>query len=152
MMRALEKAFLIDIIDQHWKEHLLQLDHLRQTVSLRAYGQRDPLNEYKAESFEMFQVMLEQIRSMTTFALANAEIRAEGIPEDFGNQSDPDQMVESHGEEDFNQEPVQQPMRSKVDAGQRNPGDPRTWGKVARNEACPCGSGKKYKHCHGAIS
>jgi len=152
MMRALEKAFLIDIIDQHWKEHLLQLDHLRQTVSLRAYGQRDPLNEYKAESFEMFQAMLEQIRSMTTFALANAEIRAEGIPEDFGNQSDPDQMVESHGEEDFNQEPVQQPLRSKVEEAQRNPNDPRSWGKVARNAPCPCGSGKKYKHCHGAVS
>ena len=154
LMRALEKMFLIQVIDQHWKEHLLQLDHLRQTVGLRAYGQRDPLNEYKAESFEMFQVMLQQVRTEVTYILAHATVGTEGIPEETENQPAPEMQL-GRGDPAFGdvapEEDIQVPVRSRVTEEDRNPNDPTTWGKVARNTQCPCGSGKKFKHCHGAI-
>ncbi|TDI61944.1 MAG: preprotein translocase subunit SecA [Alphaproteobacteria bacterium] len=155
LMRALEKMFLIQVIDQHWKEHLLQLDHLRQTVGLRAYGQRDPLNEYKAESFEMFQVMLQEVRAEITYILAHATVGTEGIPDESEEQAPPQNMQLGRGDPAFGdvtpETEIQMPIRTRVTEEDRNPNDPRTWGKVARNAQCPCGSGKKFKHCHGAI-
>jgi preprotein translocase subunit SecA len=155
LMRALEKAFLIDVIDQRWKEHLLQLDHLRQTVGLRAYGQRDPLNEYKAESFEMFQTLLQQVRAEVTYLLAHAQVSTQGIPDEFADPDMPEDITTGRGDPAFGtmeaDVEVQSPMRSSVAEADRNPNDPRTWGKVARNAPCPCNSGKKFKHCHGAL-
>jgi preprotein translocase subunit SecA len=156
LMRALEKMFLIQVIDQHWKEHLLQLDHLRQTVGLRAYGQRDPLNEYKAESFEMFQVLLQEVRSEVTYILAHATVGTEGIPDENADQTPPQDLQTGRGDPALGgitpEEEIQVPVRSKVMEEDRKPDDQRTWGKVSRNAQCPCGSGKKFKHCHGAIA
>ena len=120
IMRMAEKSLLLQVLDQQWKEHLLGLDHLRQGISLRAYAQKDPLNEYKREAFLMFESMLASLRETTSMVLAHVELRAEvpdhdnAMPAEDGTTAQPQ--------------------------------------KVSRNAPCPCGSGKKYKHCHGAIS
>jgi preprotein translocase subunit SecA len=130
LMRAIEKSLVLQILDQNWKEHLLNMDHLRQAVSLRAYAQRDPLNEYKREAFEMFEVMLDRLREQTTAMLSHIEIRSQA------EQAAPPPAV---------------PMPVKV-AGGVDPNNPSTWSSLNRNAECPCGSGKKYKHCHGKLT
>jgi preprotein translocase subunit SecA len=138
--RSVEKSILLQILDQAWKEHLLQLDHLRQGISLRAYAQRDPLNEYKSEAFSLFEQMLAHLRERVTQVLALVELQAAPpLPEE------PQEIHPSHDA------PPAQVGGGNVPGivTERDPTDPSTWGKVARNEACPCGSGKKYKHCHG---
>ncbi|WP_169566005.1 preprotein translocase subunit SecA [Sneathiella limimaris] len=147
VMRMVEKSLLLQILDQVWKEHLLQLDHLRQSVSLRAYAQKDPLNEYKTEAFNMFQAMLDQLHTSVTTYLSHVELQN---PEAIIEREEPDesQMQATHidpltgeNEVDHGAAPAQAAIAS----------DPSTWGKVRRNDPCPCGSGKKYKHCHGAV-
>ena len=128
IMRSAEKSLLLQLLDQSWKDHLLQLDHLRQGISLRAYAQRDPLNEYKAEAFSLFEGLLAGLRETVTGILAHVELRVD--------QS----QTESP--------PMPQPLPSNSAA---DPQDPSTWGKVARNAPCPCGSGKKFKACHGRV-
>ncbi|WP_299444021.1 preprotein translocase subunit SecA [uncultured Rhodospira sp.] len=159
-LRLVEKSLLLQLLDQTWKEHLLHLDHLRQGISLRAYGQRDPLNEYKQEAFALFEAMLETLRERVTQYLAHVEIR-EAPPEDeLVPRAAPTRMQARHD----NPEPavgagapqgeglrVAEPVRTVVAPESRDPADPSTWGKVGRNEPCPCGSGKKYKHCHGNV-
>jgi preprotein translocase subunit SecA len=135
-MRVVEKTFLLQILDQNWKEHLLALDHLRHAIGLRAYGQRDPLNEYKREAFDMFEGLLTRLREQITHLLAHIEIR----------QPEPVQQA-----------PVQQQARVHAMAGGDGSaagasGNPESWKNVSRNAPCPCGSGKKYKHCHGRLS
>ncbi len=164
LMRMAEKSLLLQLLDQHWKEHLLALDHLRQGISLRAYGQRDPLNEYKREAFTMFEEMLARLREMITGVLAHLEIRTEteqAIPE----PQRPRQMQETRQDPALvgagaplpDQGPppapaVQHaPLRTAQPAGALNAEDPASWGKVPRNASCPCGSGKKFKHCHGRV-
>ena len=145
--RIVEKSLLLQTLDQIWKEHLLHLDHLRQGISLRAYGQRDPLNEYKGEAFEMFQQMLVTLRERVTQLLAVVELQTQPRPEDLqpaapaigAMQTNMDALA-----------PAEAPSRSAAPLP-RDPKNPATWGKVSRNEACPCGSGKKFKHCHGAL-
>ena len=127
-MRRLEKSLVLMILDQTWKEHLLSLDHLRQGIGLRAYGQRDPLNEYKQEAFDLFQRMLSLYRERVTAYLCHFNPDPEPLPEEVPAA------------------PVPQGRGSKID-----PNDPSTWGRVPRNAPCPCGSGKKYKHCHGRV-
>ena len=117
IMRMAEKSLLLQVLDQQWKEHLLQLEQLRQGINLRAYAQKDPLNEYKREAFIMFEAMLTTMRQTVTMALSHVELR----------------------------EPDEDPASSKA-APAAAP-----IGKVPRNAPCPCGSGKKYKHCHGKI-
>jgi preprotein translocase subunit SecA len=129
LMRMVEKSLLLQILDQSWKDHLLTLDHLRQGIGLRAYGQRDPLNEYKREAFNLFEEMLGLLREKITTLLSHLELRVETDPEAL--QPPPRQMVESH------EDPAM--------AGE-------TFTATSRNAPCPCGSGKKYKHCHGAIA
>jgi preprotein translocase subunit SecA len=160
-LRMVEKSILLQLLDQIWKEHLLQLDHLRQGISLRAYGQRDPLNEYKQEAFALFEAMLETLRERVTQYVSHVEIR-EAPPEDaLVPRSAPARMQAHHD----NPEPAvgggapegeglraAEPAVSHVDPESRDPNDPSTWGKVGRNEPCPCGSGKKYKHCHGNVA
>ncbi len=141
LLRMAEKSLLLQILDHLWKEHLLHLDHLRQGIHLRGYGQRDPLNEYKREAFALFESMLAQLRLAVTQALAHLEIR---LPE-----PEPEPAAEP--------EPAPaRPRRARAMAmagagGEVDPTDPATWGKVGRNQPCPCGSGRKYKHCHGRI-
>jgi preprotein translocase subunit SecA len=146
-MRWLEKNMLLQTVDTQWKDHLLQLDHLRQTVTLRAYGQRDPLNEYKSEAFEMFEDMMNRVRNETTLLLSHVEIRFDTPPEE-------DFRPEPRGEA-THLDPLTGENEMALDAlrGKRqvDKNDPSTWGRVPRNAACPCGSGLKYKRCHGAL-
>jgi preprotein translocase subunit SecA len=159
LMRTLEKNMLLNVLDQHWKEHLLHLDHLRQVIGLRAYGQRDPLNEYKTEAFGMFAGMLESLREMITFRLAHVQVRfeEEEVPP-LPPEPEPAQLRETHIDPTTGVNQLGSPGLEVVGAGpsiRRNPAaefdpnDSSTWGRVPRNSPCPCNSGKKYKHCHG---
>ena len=155
LWRMVEKNLLLQILDQHWKEHLLALDHLRQGIGLRAYGQRDPLNEYKSEAFALFESLLTELREHVTTLLAHVELhleRRKGMPP-APTSPQPADIQESHidpltGEDEMEFAAAGSGAlvkeRPKVD-----PADPSTWGKVPRNSRCPCGSGRKYKHCHG---
>ena len=161
-MRMAEKGLLLNILDQLWKEHLLTLDHLRSGIGLRAYAQRDPLNEYKSEAFSLFEAMLQRLRETVTQVLAQIELRFEQpapamapLSEMRATHIDP-----STGENEFEREEAMAMAGGGAPRGARpprrqprlpNPADPDTWGKVPRNAACPCGSGKKYKHCHGSF-
>ena len=143
LFRMAEKSILLQVIDQQWKEHLLALDHLRQGINLRAYAQRDPLNEYKREAFNLFDEMLESVRHTITGALSNLEIQLDN--EEMSSQQ--------NSTEDYQAREVSKgPKRLLNTASQGiDPDDPSTWGKVPRNAPCPCGSGRKYKHCHGKL-
>ena len=144
-------------MDAVWKEHLYALDHLRQGIGLRAYGQRDPLNEYKSEAFALFNAMLDELKERVTAMLARVELAPEPV-----QPPPPIQMIETHpqpvpvfaGEPEMAMEgagsmtiAATQPMRSDA----VDPNDPATWRNTSRNAPCPCGSGKKYKHCHGRL-
>ena len=153
LMRMAEKSLLLQILDQCWKEHLLQLDHLRQGISLRAYAQRDPLNEYKSEAFTMFEQMLVSVREMVTNVLARIELQVEGQAEEIFHRGQPE-LAEAHEGAEYTATgtdgaPVTT-VRHQQD-GPLNPDNPASWGKVPRNARCPCGSGRKYKHCHGKL-
>jgi preprotein translocase subunit SecA len=160
LIRHAEKSLLLHIVDHAWKEHLLQLDHLRQGINLRAYGQRDPLNEYRREAFDLFEEMLVRVRETVTGTLSQVEFQMESVPDELLHQQG--EMHESRedpamaGVSDVDETPegdvlVRTPVRSRASAASMDPQDPTTWGKVPRNAACPCGSGRKYKHCHGQI-
>jgi preprotein translocase subunit SecA len=171
VMRMVEKGLLLQLLDQTWKEHLLTLDHLRGGIVLRAYGQRDPLNEYKTEAFTLFETMLDELRQTTTRVLAHIELQPEPGQNLFADQQatpmlldeehlDPMTGLNERAEEDLvmagaggyganGSQPASRPARTRRAAVTPDPADPSTWGKVPRNTTCPCGSGKKYKHCHG---
>jgi preprotein translocase subunit SecA len=164
LMRYAEKTLLLQLLDQNWKDHLLQLDHLRQGIHLRGYGQRDPLNEYKQEAFALFEGLLEQLRTSVTEYLAHLQVRTEPSPDAAGGDGeapapaparggyDPSRMQETRADPALGGgQPAGDgtPVHSRAAAQQIDPNNPATWGKVQRNAACPCGSGKKYKHCHG---
>jgi preprotein translocase subunit SecA len=147
VMRQVERAVLLQTLDGLWREHLATLDNLRSVVGFRGYGQRDPLQEYRTEAFQLFEALLAQLRQITTAQLLRVELVTEQPPE----MPQMPEMHEHHinpltGEDEMTQ-PSAQPQASR----ERDPNNPATWGKVGRNEACPCGSGKKYKHCHGAL-
>ena len=147
LMRYIEKNLLLQILDQVWKEHLLALDHLRQGIGLRAYGQRDPLNEYKSEAFALFNGLLDELKERVTTMLARVEIAAEPqpAPQTIESHPDPDGMVETSGISGYGMADSAVLTRpAGVDAN-----DPSTWAATPRNASCPCGSGKKFKHCHG---
>ena len=143
LFRMAEKSILLQVIDQQWKEHLLALDHLRQGINLRAYAQRDPLNEYKREAFNLFDEMLESVRHTITGALSNLEIQLDN--EEMRSQQN---SAEDYATREVNEGPKRllNTARQELD-----PNDPSTWGKVPRNAPCPCGSGRKYKHCCGKL-
>ena len=163
-MRQLERAILLQTIDGLWREHIVTLEHLRQVIGLRGYGQRDPLNEYKSESFTLFEQMLTRLREAVTGQLMHVELaQQEDAPPLEGGDLPP---MEIHhldpltGEDEFALEAANagpagsaRPARArKAAAAAVDPANPSTWGKVQRNASCPCGSGKKFKHCHGAYS
>lgn len=165
MMRYAERGLLLQLLDTAWKDHLLNLDHLRQGIGLRAYGQRDPLNEYKSEAFELFETMLDNLRSTVTQVLSHVEIRADQAQQAL--EPEAPQNLEESGPSDVEDAPATAtrsmstqytkdtaPPGFVYHEGLRrwlHPNDPETWGKVSRNSVCPCGSGKKYKHCHGNL-
>lgn len=153
IMAYVQKSVILQSLDNLWREHLVNLDHLRSVVGFRGYAQRDPLNEYKTEGFELFQAMLSSLREVVTSQLMRVEIMREEpqqeLPEMHGHHIDG-----TTGEDDFVEGSDGARLADSdrfVDPENRDPADPSTWGRVARNEACPCGSGKRFKHCHGAF-
>jgi preprotein translocase subunit SecA len=155
VMRSIEKSLLLQLLDQNWKEHLLSLDHLRHGIGLRAYGQRDPLNEYKREAFEMFEAMLDHLREQITTLLAHVEIRTqEPAPAPVQVAAAAPSPQGGGARQVIAQGPATNgAARTKADlpAGV-DPNNPATWPQLGRNAECPCGSGKKYKHCHGRLT
>ncbi|MGF6173902.1 preprotein translocase subunit SecA [Ensifer sp. 4252] len=148
IMQYVERSVILQTLDHLWREHIVNLDHLRSVIGFRGYAQRDPLQEYKSEAFELFQALLGNLRQAVTAQLMRVELVREAAE---APQPAPPLMEGHHidpltGEDDFGRG---SDTLLAVAPANRNPADPSTWGKVSRNEACPCGSGKKYKHCHG---
>src|SRR5467141_807074 len=146
VMRYVEKTILLQTLDHLWREHLVMLDHLRQVIGLRGYGQRDPLQEYKAEAFSLFEAMIAHLREAVTAQLMRVEI----VPPDEQQPALP--AMEAHKfDPNTGDDELAFANASLVPAAtaNRDPKNPASWGKVGRNEDCPCGSGRKYKHCHG---
>src|SRR6056297_2971210 len=146
-MRQIEKQILLQTIDAKWREHLLLLEHLRSVVGFRGYAQRDPLNEYKNEAFQLFESLLESLREDVTQKLS--QIRPM-------TQEEQETMVRQLLEQ---QKRLQQPAMADAEAAPAgaaresfDEADPATWGNPGRNDPCPCGSGKKFKHCHGRLA
>ncbi len=154
IMTYVQKSIVLQTLDALWREHLVNLDHLRSVVGFRGYAQRDPLNEYKSEAFELFQSMLGTLRQVVTSQLMRVEIVREAadapapqLPEVHGHHIDA-----TTGEDDFGETALVAALVDRTDGSQRDPDNEASWGDVGRNEPCPCGSGKKYKHCHGAFA
>jgi preprotein translocase subunit SecA len=154
-----EKSILLQLLDQIWKEHLLTLDHVRMGIGLRAYGQRDPLREYQSESFDLFEKMLSNLRERVTMVLSHLELQMTPPDEElfmgtsasmnYSETREDPAMAGQRGDDDG--QGRQETVRRRQGAGQINPADPSSWGRVSRNAPCPCGSGRKYKHCHGQV-
>ena len=158
LMRRIEKQILLQTIDQNWREHLQRLDALRSVIGLRGYAQRDPLNEFKTEAFALFENLLDELRFETTRVLFTMRI-APAAPRPVPMQAlQPRHIDPVTGRNEMADDPDSapearpaSPLASRA-AAPFDPADPASWGRVQRNAACPCGSGKKYKHCHGAVS
>lgn len=156
IVRLVEKSVLLQELDALWKDHIATLDYMRHTIVLRAYGQKDPLNEYKKEAFNLFSDMLNQLGEKVTFILlrtviqnkdaATVESRAPQHTNMQAIHESPESLVGSQAPVAEKQVPFQY-GKQEVD-----PQNPNTWGKVSRNDPCPCGSGKKFKHCHGNLA
>ena len=144
-MRTYERIIMLNIIDAQWKDHLLALDHLKQGIGLVGYGQKDPLVEYKKESFDMFQAMLDRIDTITIRSLFNLQVVAEESPEEIQRRR---LAARRRGSMQFTG-PNQSAAAAGEEAGKIKT-VVRAEPKVGRNDPCPCGSGKKYKKCHGA--
>jgi preprotein translocase subunit SecA len=155
VMRYVEKSILLQTLDHLWREHLLMLEHLRQVIGLRGYGQRDPLNEYKSESFHLFETMIQRLREAVTAQLMRVEIMAQPPADEQANlpYMEAHKIDPSTGEDEMALAAAGAETLARAgitgEAPKRDPGNPASWGKVGRNESCPCGSGKKFKHCHG---
>jgi len=154
IMRYVEKSVLLQTLDHDWREHIVSLDHLRQYVGLRGYGQRDPLNEYKSEAFALFEGLLSKMRTDVLRQLMHLQIN---VQEPAPPLERPLPPMEAHhfnpltGEDEMAPPADGMARMSRMYEGPVDPNDPRTWGKVQRNAPCPCGSGRKFKHCHGAL-
>lgn len=150
IMTYVERSVLLQTLDHLWREHIVNLDHLRSVVGFRGYAQRDPLQEYKAEAFELFQALLANLREGVTAQLMRVELMR-----DEPEAPQPPPVMQVHhldattGEDEFGQNGGG--FMAVAAPENRDPNNPQTWGRVGRNEPCPCGSGKKYKHCHGAF-
>jgi len=146
VMRYVEKTILLQTLDHLWREHLIMLDHLRQVIGLRGYGQRDPLQEYKSEAFNLFETMIAHLREAVTAQLMRVEIVPPEQPPEPLPQMEVHKFDPNTGED---MAFVNASLVPESESADRDPKNPASWGKVGRNEDCPCGSGKKYKHCHG---
>jgi preprotein translocase subunit SecA len=157
VIRYVERSIVLQTLDHLWREQLVMLEHLRQVIGLRGYGQRDPLNEYKSEAFSLFESMTANLREAVTSQLMRVEIvqsppppEATELPFMQAHHIDPSTGEDELAMSDARLVPaLAGDNGSARAAAERNPKDPTSWGKVGRNEACPCGSGKKFKHCHG---
>ena len=159
VMRYVEKSVLLQTIDHLWREHLIMLEHLRQVIGLRGYGQLDPLNEYKAEAFALFEGLVSHLREAVTAQLMRVEI----VPQQEEETAELPYMEAHHVDPTTGEDELAMAgalAATAVTAGggrsvaqaERRSEDPTSWGKVGRNEPCPCGSGKKFKHCHGKFA
>ncbi len=153
-MRNIEKQVLLNTIDSKWREHLLTLEHLRSVVGFRGYAQRDPLNEYKNESFQLFESMLDSLRETVTQQLSRVRPLTEEEQREMLAQM---QAQQAQAQQAVDQAVDQAEAVAEAEAsGDARPGfvedDPSTWGNPSRNDRCPCGSGKKFKHCHGRLT
>jgi preprotein translocase subunit SecA len=153
MFRRIEKAVLLQTLDALWREHLVTLDHLRQVIGWRGYAQRDPLNEYKSEAFELFSALLARLRENVTGQLMRVEVVQEPETPELPEM----QMLHASANPSLEDTPARELPRGTIRNARRedtklDPKAPNTWGKVGRNDSCPCGSGKKYKQCHGKLS
>ena len=155
IMQQVEKAVLLQSIDQLWRDHIVTVDHLRQVVGLRGYGQRDPLNEYKTEAFTLFSAMIAKLREQTTSRLMRVEIQQQRPADDMLPDEDELPFMQAHhfdattGLDDVGEGgPL---FLAAADEVKVDPKKPETWVHAGRNDPCPCGSGKKYKHCHGKL-
>ncbi|CAH1661861.1 preprotein translocase subunit SecA [Chelatococcus asaccharovorans] len=148
VMNYVEKQVLLQTLDHLWREHLGTLDHLRQVIGWRGYAQRDPLNEYKSEAFQLFDGLIGRLREQVTTQLMRVEVMFSPPPEAELPPMEAHHLNPFSGEEEMSGygDTLVAP-RSQTAAV--DPADPSTWGKVGRNDPCPCGSGKKFKHCHG---
>ena len=165
-MRYVEKQIILQTLDHLWRDHLVTLDHLRQVIGWRGMAQRDPLNEYKSEAFELFRQLIAQWHEAVVAQMMRVEVRFQA-PEP---PPPPMQFEHLDPQTGLNEEPlgaIAEPILASgfaasevtltaapddAELAERDPQDPATWGKVGRNEACPCGSGKKFKHCHGQLA
>jgi preprotein translocase subunit SecA len=153
-MRMIEKQVLLQMIDQKWREHLVTLEHLRSVVGFRGYAQRDPLSEYKTEAFQLFELLLDGLRGDVTQRLAQIRPLTDAEREEMLRQMAQQQkagqehLTMEHGAEKQSEDDADRPVPLVEGFDEA---DQATWGNPSRNDACPCGSGKKFKHCHGAI-
>ena len=138
-MRTIEKQVLLETIDSKWREHLLSLEHLRSVVGFRGYAQRDPLNEYKSEAFQLFQGLLNGLREQVSQLLGHVRMRSVDEQKALLDEMSRHYSIPS----------ISQPKTNE--AGGFDENDQTTWGAPGRNDKCPCGSNKKFKHCHGRI-
>jgi preprotein translocase subunit SecA len=158
VMRYIEKQVILQSLDHLWREHLVTLDHLRQVIGWRGMAQRDPLNEYKAEAFELFRELITQWHEGVIGQISRVEVRfQQPEPEPPPMQYQHIDPATGENEYAFASLPPAADVgllaaRSEVDVVDRDPKNPATWGRVGRNEPCPCGSGKKFKHCHGQVA
>ena len=146
LMRHFEKAIMLQTLDTQWKEHLAQMDYLRQGINLRGYAQKDPKQEYKRESFTLFTDMLNSIKHEVISLISRVQVRA---PEDVEAV---EEQRRQNGDMQFQHDEAQQMGAEEQDIPEPSQPYTRDGRKVGRNDPCPCGSGKKYKHCHGALS
>ncbi|AFB20950.1 preprotein translocase subunit SecA [Rickettsia canadensis] len=160
LMHNAVKYILLTTLDQVWKDHLYSLDHLRQGISLRAYAQQDPLSEYKREAFNLFEQMLDNLKELFIQTVYHFHIDLKYVQKEdvsLEHKKLQKNMQESREDPAFSKynagsslEIDLKPVVSRINPKDRNPEDPTSWGRVSRNELCPCRSGKKYKYCHGA--
>ncbi|HJK87757.1 MAG TPA: preprotein translocase subunit SecA, partial [Candidatus Megaira endosymbiont of Hartmannula sinica] len=159
VLNKAQKYILLSVLDRAWKEHLHSLDHLRQGISLRAYGQKDPLNEYKKEAYSLFEDLLDKVHEIYITNICFLTLDGHDAKDVDLKNKQPQEMTQGRVDpafEKYNQEGSQvttkaRPFKIYVDPNKRDKNDPASWGKLSRNESCPCGSGKKYKHCHGKL-
>ena len=155
IIRLVEKSILLQELDSLWKDHIATLDYMRHTIVLRAYGQKDPLNEYKKEAFNMFSEMLNQLSEKVAFIILRTVIQQNSADKLEQKQSAIKEVHETpvnllSGQKE-NSQTSNKPTTFSYSNQEFDINNPSTWGKVARNDLCPCGSGKKYKHCHGQM-
>ena len=144
LVRRVEKGLMLDTLDRHWKEHLVAMDHLRQGIGLRGYAAKNPKQEYKKEAFAMFGVMLENIKYDVVTILAKIHVREEQDAQVLQRRPQPAEMQFNHPDAPSAMDkPAESPQQKPYIRNQR---------KIGRNEPCPCGSGKKFKHCHGRLN
>ncbi len=146
-MRMIEKQILLQTIDGKWREHLLTLEHLRSVVGFRGYAQRDPLNEYKNEAFQLFENMLDSLRMDVTQKLAQIRPMNEAEQQQLMQEMAAQRAAMMAAADTSEPAEVNENAAPGFDEN-----DPATWGNPGRNDPCPCGSGKKFKHCHGRLA